>query len=140
MLERMKHDKTIDIYGHVTCLRAQRNYVVQTEDQYIFIHDALAEAVLSGNTEVVASDLLNHIQLLSQPEPGEVVTGKTGGYTLRFRVVTQTNTNHKTIQSYKKYISGLLISSSDVIICNPMIHIRKTAETLKLIGEKLYCR
>ena len=75
MLERLKHDKTIDIYGHVTCLRAQRNYVVQTEDQYIFIHDALAEAIISGNTEVVASDLLNHIQMLSQPEPGEVVTG-----------------------------------------------------------------
>ena len=32
MLERLKHDKTIDIYGHVTCLRAQRNYVVQVCD------------------------------------------------------------------------------------------------------------
>ena len=43
MLERMKHEKTVDVYGHVTCLRAQRNYMVQTEDQYIFIHDALVE-------------------------------------------------------------------------------------------------
>ena len=31
MLERIKHEKTVDIYGHVTCLRAQRNYMVQTE-------------------------------------------------------------------------------------------------------------
>ncbi|CAG2062467.1 unnamed protein product, partial [Timema podura] len=54
MLERMKHEKMIDIYGHVTCLRAQRNYMVQTEDQYIFIHDALLEAVICGNTEVAA--------------------------------------------------------------------------------------
>jgi hypothetical protein len=52
MLERMKHEKTVDVYGHVTCLRAQRNYMVQTEDQYIFIHDALLEAALSGSTEV----------------------------------------------------------------------------------------
>ena len=52
MLERLKHEKTVDVYGHVTCLRAQRNYMVQTEDQYIFIHDALLEAVLAGNTEV----------------------------------------------------------------------------------------
>ena len=28
MLERMKHEKTVDIYGHVTCMRAQRNYMV----------------------------------------------------------------------------------------------------------------
>ena len=29
MIERMKHENTVDIYGHVTCLRAQRNYMVQ---------------------------------------------------------------------------------------------------------------
>lgn len=29
MIERMRHEKTVDIYGHVTCLRAQRNYMVQ---------------------------------------------------------------------------------------------------------------
>ncbi|XP_077981464.1 receptor-type tyrosine-protein phosphatase delta-like [Glandiceps talaboti] len=75
MLERIKHEKTVDIYGHVTCLRAQRNYMVQTEDQYIFIHDALLEAVQSGNTEVPARNLYAHIQKLTQPEPGETVTG-----------------------------------------------------------------
>lgn len=75
MLERIKHEKTVDIYGHVTCLRAQRNYMVQTEDQYIFIHDALLEAVTCGNTEVPARNLSVHIQKLMQPEPGETVTG-----------------------------------------------------------------
>lgn len=75
MLERIKHEKTVDIYGHVTCLRAQRNYMVQTEDQYIFIHDALLEAVQSGNTEIPARNLYNHIQKLTQPEVGDSVTG-----------------------------------------------------------------
>lgn len=65
----------MDIYGHVTCLRAQRNYMVQTEDQYIFIHDALLEAVTCGNTEVPARNVSVHIQKLMQPEPGETVTG-----------------------------------------------------------------
>jgi len=74
MLERMKHEKTVDVYGHVTCLRAQRNYMVQTEDQYIFIHDALLEAVLSGNTEVPARNLHQHIQNLMQTDPGDNVT------------------------------------------------------------------
>uniref|UniRef100_A0A668AGD9 Receptor-type tyrosine-protein phosphatase F n=1 Tax=Myripristis murdjan TaxID=586833 RepID=A0A668AGD9_9TELE len=74
MLERMKHEKTVDIYGHVTCMRAQRNYMVQTEDQYIFIHEALLEAATCGNTEVPARNLYAHIQKLTQAPPGETVT------------------------------------------------------------------
>ncbi|XP_077641516.1 receptor-type tyrosine-protein phosphatase F isoform X10 [Lonchura striata] len=74
MLERMKHEKTVDIYGHVTCMRSQRNYMVQTEDQYIFIHEALLEAATCGNTEVPARNLFAHIQKLTQVPPGESVT------------------------------------------------------------------
>ncbi|XP_034738144.1 protein tyrosine phosphatase receptor type Fa isoform X26 [Etheostoma cragini] len=74
MLERMKHEKSVDVYGHVTCMRAQRNYMVQTEDQYIFIHEALLEAATCGNTEVPARNLYAHIQKLTQIPPGESVT------------------------------------------------------------------
>ncbi|XP_031441356.1 receptor-type tyrosine-protein phosphatase S isoform X32 [Clupea harengus] len=75
MLERIKHEKTVDIYGHVTLMRAQRNYMVQTEDQYVFIHDALLEAVTCGNTEVPARNLYTYIQKLTQIETGENVSG-----------------------------------------------------------------
>ncbi|XP_037116510.1 receptor-type tyrosine-protein phosphatase delta-like isoform X13 [Syngnathus acus] len=75
MLERIKHEKTVDIYGHVTLMRAQRNYMVQTEDQYVFIHDALQEAVNCGTTEVPARNLYAYIQKLTQIEAGENVTG-----------------------------------------------------------------
>ncbi|XP_056606927.1 protein tyrosine phosphatase receptor type Fa isoform X13 [Triplophysa dalaica] len=74
MLERMKHEKLVDIYGHVTCMRAQRNYMVQTEDQYIFIHEALLEAATCGNTEVPARSLYTHIQKLTQIPTGDAVT------------------------------------------------------------------
>ncbi|XP_064415799.1 receptor-type tyrosine-protein phosphatase F isoform X1 [Latimeria chalumnae] len=74
MLERMKHEQTVDIYGHVTCMRSQRNYMVQTEDQYIFIHEALLEAATCGNTEVPARNLYAHIQKLTQIPPAETVT------------------------------------------------------------------
>ncbi|XP_026633300.1 receptor-type tyrosine-protein phosphatase F isoform X11 [Microtus ochrogaster] len=74
MLERMKHEKTVDIYGHVTCMRSQRNYMVQTEDQYVFIHEALLEAAMCGHTEVPARNLYAHIQKLGQVPPGESVT------------------------------------------------------------------
>ncbi|XP_036813957.1 receptor-type tyrosine-protein phosphatase delta isoform X38 [Oncorhynchus mykiss] len=75
MLERIKHEKTVDIYGHVTLMRAQRNYMVQTEDQYVFIHDALQEAVTCGTTEVPARNLYTYIQKLTGIEGGENVTG-----------------------------------------------------------------
>ncbi|XP_056095065.1 receptor-type tyrosine-protein phosphatase S isoform X28 [Rhinichthys klamathensis goyatoka] len=75
MLERIKHEKTVDIYGHVTLMRSQRNYMVQTEDQYSFIHDALLEAVACGNTEVAARSLFSYIQKLAQVEAGEHVSG-----------------------------------------------------------------
>nr|XP_004655037.1 receptor-type tyrosine-protein phosphatase S isoform X19 [Jaculus jaculus] len=75
MLERIKPEKTVDVYGHVTLMRSQRNYMVQTEDQYSFIHEALLEAVGCGNTEVPARSLYSYIQKLAQVEPGEHVSG-----------------------------------------------------------------
>lgn len=74
MLERIKYEPTVDIYGHVTCLRAQRNYTVQTEDQYIFIYDSVLEAVIAGNTEVHTRMLYEHIKMLMQIVPGENCT------------------------------------------------------------------
>ena len=84
MLERLRYENSVDIYGHVTCLRAQRNYMVQTEDQYIFIHDAVLEAITCGDTEVAARSLHGHLQSLMQSyvggRPGDSTTlsGMTG--------------------------------------------------------------
>ncbi|XP_041658748.1 receptor-type tyrosine-protein phosphatase S-like isoform X15 [Cheilinus undulatus] len=75
MLERIRHERTVDIYGHVTLMRSQRNYMVQTEDQYSFIHESLLEAVACGNTEVAARSLYSYMQKLSKVESGEHVTG-----------------------------------------------------------------
>ncbi|XP_041942597.1 receptor-type tyrosine-protein phosphatase S-like isoform X21 [Alosa sapidissima] len=68
MVERIKQEKTVDIYGHVTLMRSQRNYMVQTEDQYVFIHDAIQEAITCGNTEVPARNLYVYIQRLTQSD------------------------------------------------------------------------
>uniref|UniRef100_A0A3B1K526 protein-tyrosine-phosphatase n=1 Tax=Astyanax mexicanus TaxID=7994 RepID=A0A3B1K526_ASTMX len=75
MLERVKQEKTIDVYGHVTLMRSQRNYMVQTEEQYVFIYDALMEAVTCGNTEVPARNLYAYIQRLTQAEPPDNISG-----------------------------------------------------------------
>jgi len=44
-----------------------RNYIVQTEKQYIFIYEAINEAIQSGQKEVLARNLLAHLQRLLQP-------------------------------------------------------------------------
>ena len=67
MLDRLRQERTVDVYGHVTCLREQRNYMVQTEDQYIFIYDAVLETVESGNTEISLNQLNHRVQKLMQP-------------------------------------------------------------------------
>ncbi|GFQ81296.1 tyrosine-protein phosphatase Lar [Trichonephila clavata] len=87
MLERLKHETTVDIYGHVTCLRAQRNYMVQTEDQYVFTHDSVLEAVIAGVTEVPARSLYTHIQQLMQILPGE----NTNGMEIEFKKLSMIN-------------------------------------------------
>jgi len=93
MLERLKHLRTVDIYGHVTCLRAQRNYMVQTEDQYVFIHDAVLEAIQSGNTEIPARGLYAHVHRMSE-RPADSLTGITG-IQLEYRVSQRdSNTKH----------------------------------------------
>ena len=89
MLERIKNERTVDVYGHVTLMRSQRNYMVQTEDQYGFIHEALLEAVTCGNTEVAARSLFSYIQKLEQVEAGEHVTGME----LEFKVCPQIYTD-----------------------------------------------
>ena len=59
----------------------------QTEEQYIFIHDALLEAVTCGETEVSVRNLPMHIQQLSQMDVGTTVTGME----LEFKVITLVN-------------------------------------------------
>lgn len=55
--------------AYLTCLSQ-----VQTEDQYMFIHDALLEAIVAGSSEVAARALHAHIQRLMTQE-GDNTTG-----------------------------------------------------------------
>jgi len=66
-LKRIAAQGDVDVYNYVMDLRAQRNLMVQVEEQYILIHDVLVEAIACGNTEIQARDLRSKIRELMKP-------------------------------------------------------------------------
>ena len=73
MLQRIATEKTVDVFGYVMTLRCDRNLIVQTEEQYAFIHEVLVEAI-HGRTKIRASKSSGRKSMQIQVHPHWIST------------------------------------------------------------------
>ena len=64
MLQQIISRGDVDVFSFLQHIRTQRNGLVQTEEQYAFIHDALVEAIEAGETHITKSCLPKYIHSL----------------------------------------------------------------------------
>ncbi|XP_018409252.1 PREDICTED: receptor-type tyrosine-protein phosphatase mu isoform X4 [Nanorana parkeri] len=69
MLDMAEREGVVDIYNCVRELRSRRVNMVQTEEQYVFIHDAILEACLCGDTSLSASQVRSVYYEMNKVDP-----------------------------------------------------------------------
>uniref|UniRef100_A0A8C3V6I8 protein-tyrosine-phosphatase n=1 Tax=Catharus ustulatus TaxID=91951 RepID=A0A8C3V6I8_CATUS len=118
MLQQIQHEGTVNIFGFLKHIRTQRNYLVQTEEQYIFIHDALVEAILSKETEVLETHIHAYVNALLIPGPA----GKTR-LEKQFKGYYQSNefiiTQHPLLHTIKDFWRMIWDHNAQLIVMLP---------------------
>ncbi|VDL61428.1 unnamed protein product [Hymenolepis diminuta] len=82
-MDRIRAENTVDIFGAVSRMRSQRNFMVQTEQQYAFLYEVMVEAVQLTGSEVSAHSLYNYVMKLRQTAPTSMLSMYLGDHVPR---------------------------------------------------------
>ncbi|XP_064386146.1 uncharacterized protein LOC135334769 isoform X3 [Halichondria panicea] len=89
ILDQIAAENVVGVSSTIVKARKQRMKMVQTQDQYVFIHDAILESVTCGDTQISAGDLRRQIQKMSSVAPGKTVSG----FQYQFQILEQVSPN-----------------------------------------------
>jgi receptor-type tyrosine-protein phosphatase gamma len=104
MLRQIRSRGEVNIFGFLRHIRSQRNFLVQTEEQYIFIHDALVEAIESGETNISREQFPRYVQML-QDNNTEEKSELWKSFDIQFRLVTSFQCKDFNLVSANKVIN-----------------------------------
>jgi len=126
MLQQIVARGDLDIFSFLQHIRAQRNGLVQTEEQYSFIHDALVEAIEAGETHITKSCLPKYIHSLQcidvtdeKPHPFKVLEKQYKLVCAYHAGKTQYSTALKICNQSKNRSTDLLPTDSHRVFLSP---------------------
>ena len=77
LLQSIRESDEVDIFGLVCEMRQQRNHMIQTEAQYVFVHKALLQVIRPSTFSMLRQNN-NYQPMLSPSEEGRGGEGRRG--------------------------------------------------------------
>ncbi|CAL1526213.1 unnamed protein product [Lymnaea stagnalis] len=107
MIAQIEDKRTINIPGFIQHIRRQRNFLVQTEDQYIFIHEVLIEYILVHGVTEVRDDQMSEFLQLDQSPSSPLLPSLTSGAMLdkQYMLITKYTPNELDLTAALKPIN-----------------------------------
>lgn len=75
LIKQGEREGFVDVISCVASMRHQRVHVVQTVEQYVFLHDALVEGLTEGNSNVPAAEFPEYYKRLNHLNPATQKSG-----------------------------------------------------------------
>ncbi|KAL5016207.1 hypothetical protein ScPMuIL_005796 [Solemya velum] len=124
LISQGQGEKRVDVFNAICKMRHQRTHLVQTNEQYEFLYDALVEALHASSSMVPSSDFNKYYLALKETVPGSDITGLQQQFQTIQRLSNSNNkSDHETANQpdnkQKNRYSNILAADSYRVILGP---------------------